>query len=893
MPAKNPAGEKVRVGPRPAWVKPIALEGPSAIKAEEASDGYLYLLKDYQVNVAGKTEYYHLVRKIYSETGVQNGSEIEHTYDPAYEKLVFHEAKIIRDGQVIDRLDAAKFKVFGRETSKESHLYDGSLTALLILEDVRKGDLVEYAFSCVGRNPVYQDRYFSAFYLRNYDPMEKMHLRIISPTLRKLNLTFLNQAPEPRITTEGGHVVHEWNLDRVPGLATDADLPSWYNPYPLVWISEYASWAEVKGWALSLYRTSPTSTGRMADKIKEILAQNRAPERRLEAALRFVQDEVRYTGLESGISGYQPHPPAQVFEQRFGDCKDKSLLLCQMLSQLGIEAHPALVNTVSRQTIKTWAPSPVAFNHCIVQAVVNGKTYWYDPTMTNQRGSYQDIYCPNYGAALVVKEDTQGLTDMPVSRNAKVRVNESFAVDTLGGKVELSIETKYLGYEADAQRDYYATTNLRETEKAYLNYYARWYPSIRVNKPLLTLDNGGEFVTYENYQIDNFFYASDSSQPKNLECVTYPQTLRDKILIPKNSIRTMPIGLSFPTDYEHLTRIFLPESWTVTPEKKTVADGAVSFTKEISYDKEIITLRYTYRTLADHVSSANSAAYNKKQNEIINALGYSLTYQPSTTSQSEATFRINWMMVLLAVMFLSLAGLAGYRLYHYDPLPLRATERSENIGGWLILVAIGLVVSPFKILIFLFTNNFFDLAVWETITQTTSAAYNPGLAALIVTEMIFNLAILVTSVVCALLFFGRRSSFPKIFILYAAVNALFVVLDTALVSGMNGLTESDARSNTSEAVRAIVYAAIWIPYFYLSQRVKRTFVLTLEAREGVMESTPETNILPISNEAVFVDHGTVDSPKRLVHEREAIAEQRWMPPTAMLLRKDEEPPDDK
>ena len=660
----NSSGNKVSVGPRPTWVKPVSLEGPSEIKAEEASDGYLYLLKDYQVNVAEETEYHHLVRKIYSETGVQNGSEIEYTYDPSYEKLVFHEAKIIRDGVVINRLNVAKFKVFGREANKESHLYDGSLTALLILEDVRKGDLVEYAFSCVGRNPVYRNRYFSAYYLRNYDPLEKLHLRIISPAPRKLNLTYLNQATEARVTTESGQVVYEWNLNQVPGLTTDADLPSWYNPYPCVWISEYSSWEEVKDWALALYRTSPTSTGGMANKIKEILAHNRAPEGRLEAALRFVQDEVRYTGLESGISGYQPHSPAQVFEQRFGDCKDKSLLLCQMLNQLGIEAYPALVNTVARQAIKTWAPSPVAFNHCIVQAVINGKTCWYDPTITNQRGAYQDIYCPNYRAALVVKEDTKGLTDMPVSRNSKVRVNESFAVDTIGGKVELSIETKYLGYEADAQRDYYATSNLRETEKSYLNYYAKWYPSIRVNKPLLTSDNGGEFTTYENYRIDNFFYASDSTQPRNLECVVYPQGLRDKIMLPKNPIRTMPMCLSFPTDYEHLTRIFLPESWNVEPEKKALADSAVSFTKEISYEKEIITLRYTYQTLTDHVSSASSAAYSKKQNEIINALGYSLTYhQNPPRAEFQSSPSAGGAMLICILVMSIIGGYAVYRIY--------------------------------------------------------------------------------------------------------------------------------------------------------------------------------------------------------------------------------------
>ena len=53
-----------------------------------------------------------------------------------------------------------------------------------------------------------------------------------------------------------------------------------------------------------------------------------------------MQDEVRYLGLENGISAYKPSSPNKVYNQRFGDCKDKSLLLVTMLNQMNIEAYP-------------------------------------------------------------------------------------------------------------------------------------------------------------------------------------------------------------------------------------------------------------------------------------------------------------------------------------------------------------------------------------------------------------------------------------------------------------------------------------------------------------------------------------------------------------------------
>ena len=45
---------------------------------------------------------------------------------------------------------------------------------------------------------------------------------------------------------------------------------------------------------------------------------------------------------EVGIGGYRPHPPQQVMERRWGDCKDKALLLVDLLREAGIEAYPAL-----------------------------------------------------------------------------------------------------------------------------------------------------------------------------------------------------------------------------------------------------------------------------------------------------------------------------------------------------------------------------------------------------------------------------------------------------------------------------------------------------------------------------------------------------------------------
>lgn len=98
------------------------------------------------------------------------------------------------------------------------------------------------------------------------------------------------------------------------------------------------------------------------------------PGQRMLAALRFVQGQIRYLGVEIGAGSHAPSAPAVVLQRRFGDCKDKSLLAVTMLRSLGIDAEPALVNTNARRGIAGWLATPSAFDHVIARAHVKGAT---------------------------------------------------------------------------------------------------------------------------------------------------------------------------------------------------------------------------------------------------------------------------------------------------------------------------------------------------------------------------------------------------------------------------------------------------------------------------------------------------------------------------------------
>ncbi|MEM8930228.1 MAG: transglutaminase-like domain-containing protein [Acidobacteriota bacterium] len=127
-----------------------------------------------------------------------------------------------------------------------------------------------------------------------------------------------------------------------------------------------ATWPSLGRWYADLLRTVPREPTTMARRLAELDADEGTPSQRLDRLVRFLRHKVRYVAVEVGIGGYVPSAPAEVAERRWGDCKDKGLLLIELLRAAGIRAHPVLIRLDDTGGIDPDFPTPLAFNHLIV-----------------------------------------------------------------------------------------------------------------------------------------------------------------------------------------------------------------------------------------------------------------------------------------------------------------------------------------------------------------------------------------------------------------------------------------------------------------------------------------------------------------------------------------------
>jgi hypothetical protein len=153
------------------------------------------------------------------------------------------------------------------------------------------------------------------------------------------------------------------------------------------------------------------------------------------------------------------------------------------------------------------------------------------------------------------------------------------------------------------------------------------------------------------------------------------------------------------------------------------------------------------------------------------------------------------------------------------------SDGPRGIGGWLVLPLLGLALTPIVIGVSLVTDYlpiFRD--EWAVITDEAYEAYHPLWGPLVVYEVMGSVAIALASWLALVLAFRHDRRFPKLAIAIYAANLVYLALDTAVAAQISALATSDDPTTVRELGRAFVAAAIWIPYFLRSRRVRNTFV---------------------------------------------------------------------
>lgn len=588
-------------GPTPEWVEecevqlePILLK-PSQVNTQQ-------LLIDTQRNIEEKTLYWHFANKPLTQNGVGIVAQFNIDFNPYYQKLIVHKIRIYRDGKWYDRLDSTRLELLKREENLENSLIGGDLTLAHFLEDIREGDIVEYACSFVGVNPLFP-QYSSCIKLQVSSVTEKVSHRILSHPNTPISYRAFNTSAEPRIRDLSSNL-REWTWEAfstTPASYEEA-RPAWYNPAARVQISLYKSWQEVAQIIAPLYALPENFKERAMPAMKELTKKwkeaSEQPAERALLALRFVQDEIRYMGFEEGIGAYKPCDPNRTLQRRFGDCKDKAFLLCALLSLMDIQSQPVLVQTEDNRILDKLLPSPLAFNHVILQIDIGDRLYRCDPTLSLQGGSLDENYLPDYRWGLVVAEKTTQLSCITEFTSVKPsKINTSYLF-TSPESVDLTIVRRHYGSTANNYRKYLANAGYEKFSELFVKDIKMKYPLATVSSPIDVKDDryDNSFSFTEKYTIS----TNDVSNRKVIHILTLTlETYFDRDI---NLERTAPYSLIYPCWIEEEVLIENPFSkYTAMSEKLEKYHDSFWFRQHATAEGTKFNIVSEFQHTKDHV----------------------------------------------------------------------------------------------------------------------------------------------------------------------------------------------------------------------------------------------------------------------------------------------------
>ncbi|QYJ88927.1 DUF3857 domain-containing transglutaminase family protein [Shewanella halotolerans] len=575
---------QIAIAPTSQWIIPQPLASIGLNK--DKSPIHYRMVGRQERFTANSNEYYQdFAATALNQEGVKELSKIELTFNPEFEKLTLHTLEVERKSSWQDRLDSAKIDVIHQEQELSSDLFNGLATAVIVLKDVRVGDTVRYQYTIEGRNPVYGEEFGSTYPMGWEIAVDKLHLRIVNASDKPFYIQE-NKIGKPTTSDSVHGKVYEWNISNVSKYKYEEGIPTSYLWAPVIFVSSAGSWAEVNRWALAHYHFAEQRSKLLQDYIDEVTKAYSTKTEQIAEFIRFVQQDVRYFGIEIGQNSHIPHSPNTVFERRYGDCKDKASLLIALFDAIDVKSSPALVNSERGEALNERQASPMLFNHVINYFSYDGKPYFIDATNNHQAVGLNAITQPDFGFALVLDEKTQSLTAMPKAdiRVDRVEIEQHYVSSNYESPVDLYITTKYLGHEADYMRYQLASVSHSEIEQHYLNYYAKFYRDIQLATPTQVTDikdKSNELVLSEHYRIGDFWQP----QNKTLNFGLFASYVKNYVELPKVIHRSQPLALPSMVTVEQTLKVSMPENidYQISEQDKQISSKGIDYRSTEAY----------------------------------------------------------------------------------------------------------------------------------------------------------------------------------------------------------------------------------------------------------------------------------------------------------------------
>ncbi len=507
---------------------------------------------------------------------------------------------------LITAADFPDFEVFSDDRMK-----------MIKIPGAEDGSLVGFEIVTQGRIPISGRK----FQMEEEIPVRQAELHVSVPS-GSLHW-FLNHPDRVQVVSQSANGAAFRTENRL-AIPDESDAPPFSSLAAVVFVnydpkgpSALKSWEEAGQSYHTLFDNGEKPETEIASQVQSLSSGEVNALSKIDALYTYVSRQIRYVAVEIGIGGFQPHLPADVYKNKYGDCKDKASLLISMLNKIGLRGYPALVGTRGDVEADPTAPTLATFDHMIVAFPVpanlraevekfpaydsRNQILWMDPTSEADplgqlpemdQGVFALIAYPERG-------DLQRIPLAPPEQNgSEYVVHVRLQPDGTG---VADVEVKYFGASNSSRQMFYRGRSQSEILKAFEERVTRYVSQASFRQASIsgTEDNrqqiaekfsfGGNFATASAG--DSWFF-----QPLILSGIAVPE-------VPPRP-RQLPLDVGVPYHVKCIYRLELPAGMRVErlPDKATIKSEFGEVTIEYSMSGGVLVATQTVAFAQSRIS---------------------------------------------------------------------------------------------------------------------------------------------------------------------------------------------------------------------------------------------------------------------------------------------------
>jgi len=539
------------------------------------------------------SEFTHFVVKVFNDVGTER-----FRYFPAgYFMTSYNQEVKIKKARIIHE--------DGTEEEGRSMGYAA------VFPKLKPGDIVDVQFRVDDQMSDLTERFFgdyfghvhffhNTFYFGDMVPIMLSEYYLILPKERKFYFNHLNT--EARPVKEPGlsekTEMYVWRLKDLPHLVPEILMPPHEQFLPALQVSSFGDWNEFGKWFFNLVKKQYDVSPEMKEKIQELVKDKETELDKIRAIYNFVVTDISYQAWEYGIHGWQPYKASTIFARKFGDCKDKALLINTMLKEIGIKSIPVLIEgTNTRGKHDMTLPMVRHFNHCIAYAPPSGgreNGLWMDGT-AEFYGLTDGPPFMDWGArVLVVDEEGGKLLDVPLPDPKESVQTESTVVEIRpDGSAKVKSKFTVDGDNAAEVRRRFSVEGKREILLGDL--YGQRFAGAKVLSsefPDLTNLNAKSLTYGYELEIPDFVKKTPEGLALTHEMFAVPwstltpQAERKHEMVLPYVLGIPPVALTLPGTLRKETTFVLPKDFKLLslPKNESFSSEFADF--ELTFEKE-------------------------------------------------------------------------------------------------------------------------------------------------------------------------------------------------------------------------------------------------------------------------------------------------------------------